>query len=105
MSLRLNHKIQFIKEEKQQDNTGGYEVVEVVELETWAKIEQLKVQKDIEQANAKLPRVFRVTIRERKDFYPEVDNLIKWKGEQFVIISSPQIDETIRSRFLTFDMK
>ena len=50
MSLRLNHKIQFIKEEKQQDNTGGYNVVEVVELETWAKIEQLKVQKDIEQA-------------------------------------------------------
>ena len=43
MSLRLNHKIQFIKEEKQQDMTGGYDVVEVVELETWAKIEQLKV--------------------------------------------------------------
>jgi|SRR5690554_1229193 len=105
MSLRLNHKIQFFKEEKQQDNTGGYKVVPIFQLETWAKIEQLKVKKDIEQANAKLPKVFRVTIRERKDFYPEVDNLVKWNDKQFVIISSPQIDETIRSRFLTFDIK
>ena len=58
MSLRLNHKIQFIKEEKQQDNTGGYDVVEVVALETWAKIEQLKVQKDIEQGECKITKSF-----------------------------------------------
>ena len=102
---RLNNKIQFITESKVQNNTGSFDVVEVIELETWAHIEQLNVSKDIEQAQQKLPKVFRVTIRDREGFYPKVDNIINWKGNRFVIISSPQIDETIRSRYLVFDIK
>lgn len=106
MAKRYNNKIRFWKEgNKVQQPDGSYDSEIVTVLETWAKIEQLKVSKDIEQANQKLPKVFRVKIRFRESFEPKVDTFVEWNGANYVIISSPQIDETIRSREIVFDIK
>lgn len=103
--MRLNNKIKFIREEKVQDSTGGFDVSEIVELETWASIEQLQVSKNIEQAMQTLPKVFRVIIRDRSDFFPRVDNIIEWRGERFIIVNSPELDLVNRTRYIKFDMK
>lgn len=103
--MRLNNKIKFITNERVQDSAGGFDVVAKEELETWARIEQLQVSKDIEQAQQKLPEVYRVTIRDRAGFSPKVDNLVEWNNKQFIIINSPQLDLINRTRFIKFDMK
>ena len=103
--MRLNNKIKFIREEKVQDPTGGFDVSEIVELETWASIEQLQVSKNIEQAQQSLPKVFRVIIRDRSDFFPKVLDIIEWRGERFAIINSPELDLVNRTRYIKFDMK
>lgn len=103
--MRLNNRIKFIVESRVQDNTGGFDTVESVELTTWASIEQLQVSKNIEQAQQSLPKVFRVIIRDRSDFFPKVDNIIEWRGERFVIVNSPELDLVNRTRYIKFDMK
>lgn len=103
--MRLNSKIKFLKETRVQQPDGGFVVEKTTQLETWARVEQLQVSKDIEQAQQILPKVFRVWIRDRQGFFPAVGNIVKFQNQEFVIINSPKEDFILRTRLLMFDIK
>lgn len=98
--MRLTEKIQAISEGSQPDGYGGNVPVEVVDFEAWASIEQLRTSKDIEQAQISLPSTFR--IRTRKEFNKK--QIVKWRGQKYSIISTPQTDFVRRTRIYTFDI-
>ena len=98
--MRLTEKIKAISEGSQPDGYGGSIPVDVVEFETWASIEQLRMSKDIEQAQLNLPATYRV--KTRKEFFEH--NLIEWRGKKYSIISTPQTDFVRRTRIYTFDI-
>ena len=98
--MRLTEKIKAIIQEGQPDGYGGSIPVDVVDFETWASIEQLRTSKDIEQAQISLPSTFRV--RTRKEF--DKKQIVKWRGQKYSIISTPQTDFVRRTRIYTFDI-
>ena len=55
---KYDQRIQFGTEGTVSDGYGGYKPSFTVELETWARIEQLKISADIEQAQLKLPTMY-----------------------------------------------
>ena len=98
--MRLTEKIKAITQGSQSDGYGGSIPVDVVAFETWASIEQLRMSKDIEQAQLNFPATYRV--KTRKEFFEH--NLIEWRGKKYSILSTPQVDFVRRSRFYTFNM-
>lgn len=98
--MRLTEKIQAISEGSQSDGYGGNIPDDVVDFEAWASIEQLRTSKDIEQAQVSLPSTFR--IRTRKEFNKK--QIVKWRGQKYSIISTPQVDFVRRARIYTFDI-
>ena len=98
--MRLTEKIKAITQEGQPDGYGGSIPVDTVDFEAWASIEQLRTSKDIEQAQISLPSTFRV--RTRKEF--DKKQIVKWRGQKYSIISTPQTDFVRRTRIYTFDI-
>ena len=98
--MRLTEKIQAVREGSQPDGYGGNIPVDVVYFEAWASIEQLRTSKDIEQAQVSLPSTFRV--KTRKEFNKK--QIVKWGGQKYSIISTPQTDFVRRTRIYTFDI-
>lgn len=93
---KYDQKIQFVKWGKVSDGAGGYDPVEVVELTTFARIEQLKQSSNLEQAQLQLPATYRVGIMVRKGFEPVVGKDIKWRGSIYQINTTPQLVEGVR---------
>jgi len=98
--MRLTEKIKAITQGSQPDGYGGSIPVDVVDFEAWASIEQLRTSKNIEQAQISLPSTFRV--RTRKEF--DKKQVVRWRGQKYSIISTPQVDFVRRSRIYTFDI-
>ena len=98
--MRLTEKIQAISEGSQSDGYGGSIPVEVIDFDAWASIEQLRTSKDIEQAQISLPSTFRV--KTRKEFNKK--QIVKWRGQKYSIVSTPQVDFVRRARIYTFDI-
>lgn len=101
---QLNEKIQFISEGTISDGAGGYIVSEIVELETFAQIKQLKKSRELDKAQMQLPSIFEVRIYDRKDFEVKTSHRVKWRGKIYNIASTPEIDDVRARRFLTFDI-
>ena len=82
---RYDQQIEFWSEGMVSDGYGGYTPNPLLELKTWARIEQLKVSANIEQAQMQLPTVYRVGIMLRAGFMPSVQHLVKWREKNYRI--------------------
>ena len=101
---KLNEKIKFVTDGRISDGAGGVIPTTQTILETFAKIEQLKRSRDLEQAQLQLPAVFRVMIYDRKDFSINPDMGVERRNKIYNIISTPEMDDVRAMRTLTFDM-
>lgn len=99
-----NQKIQFIHEGQVPDGYGGCMPSDVVDLETFARIEQLPQSRSIEQVQMKLPSTYRVGVQARSGFYPSVNNMVKWRGEKYSIITSPVVENVRLNQEWIFDI-
>lgn len=101
---KYDQRIAFVKLGTTPDGAGGHIPKREVLLSSWSSIEQLKVRKDIEQAQENLPATYRVKMQPRAGFNPEVENLVEWNSKTYVIVSTPQVEGVRMKRELVFDM-
>jgi len=94
---RYDQVIEFWSEGMVSDGYGGYTPKPLLELKTWARINQLKISADIEQAQLKLPTMYRVGVMAREGFTPSVEHVVRWRGKMYRIVNAP-IVESVRYR-------
>jgi len=98
----LDQRIDFFEEQSTQDASGNNVVTNVLVLSTFAKIEQLKQSRKLEDAQLKFPSTYDVTILNRSGFFPNTNMVVKWRGETYNIISTPEIDDVRVRKFYSF---
>ena len=98
----LDQKIEFFAEQSTQDDSGNNVVTNVSVLKTFAKIEQLKQSRRLEDAQLKFPSTYDVTILNRAGFFPNTNMVVKWRGDIYNITSTPEIDDVRFQRFYSF---
>ena len=98
----LDQRIEFFEEQSIQDDSGNYVVTDVSVLRTFAKIEQLKQSRRLEDAQLKFPSTYDVTILNREGFFPNTNMIIKWRGDTYNITSTPEIDDVRVQKFYSF---
>ena len=101
---KYDQRIQFGTEGTASDGYGGYKPSFTVELETWARIEQLKISADIEQAQLKLPTMYRVGVMAREGFIPSVEHIVKWRGKMYRIVNAPVVESVRYQQEWVFDI-
>ena len=98
----LDQKIEFLEEQSTQDSSGNYVVTNVSVLKTFAKIEQLKQSRKLEDAQLKFPSTYDVTILNREGFFPNTNMVVKWRNDTYNITSTPEIDDVRIQKFYSF---
>ena len=98
----LDQRIEFFEEQSTQDDSGNYVVTDVSVLKTFAKIEQLKQSRRLEDAQLKFPSTYNVTILNREGFFPDTNMIIKWRNDTYNITSTPEIDDVRVQKFYSF---
>jgi hypothetical protein len=99
-----DQKIQFASGGQESDGYGGYNPVMTVQLETRARIKQLKISGNIEQAQLQLPTTYRVGVKARSGFTPSVQNIVIWKGQNYRIINAPVVESVRYQKEWVFDI-
>lgn len=89
---KYDQKIKFISFGQVSNGSGGWIPTEGEVLSTWARIEQLKQSRNIEQVQMGLPSTFIVGVRKREGFEPTIAMVVEWKGEKYQIITSPVVE-------------
>ena len=98
----LDQQIEFFGEQSTQDDSGNYVVTSVSVLRTFAKIEQLKQSRRLEDAQLKFPSTYNVTILNREGFFPTTNMVIKWRNDTYNITSTPEINDVRVQKFYSF---
>ncbi len=98
----LDQRVEFFEEQTTQDSSGNYVVTNVSVLETFAKIEQLKQSRRLEDSQLKFPSTYNVTILNRKGFFPNTNMIIKWRNDTYNVTSTPEIDDVRLQKFYSF---
>jgi head-tail adaptor len=98
----LDQKIEFFEEQSTQDDSGNNVVTDVLVLSTFAKIEQLKQSRRLEDAQLKFPSTYDVTILNREGFFPNTNMVVKWRNDTYNITSTPEIDDVRVQKFYSF---
>ena len=98
----LDQRIEFFEEQSIQDDSGNYVVTSVSVLKTFAKIEQLKQSRKLEDAQLKFPSTYNVTILNREGFSPNTNMIIKWRNDTYNVTSTPEIDDVRVQKFYSF---
>ena len=98
----LDQRIEFFEEQSTQDDSGNYVVTNASVLKTFAKIEQLKQSRRLEDAQLKFPSTYNVTILNREGFFPNTNMIIKWRNDTYNITSTPEIDDVRVQKFYSF---
>ena len=98
----LDQRIEFFEEQSIQDDSGNYVVTSVSVLKTFAKIEQLKQSRKLEDAQLKFPSTYDVTILNREGFFPNTNMIIKWRNDTYNITSTSEIDDVRFQKFYSF---
>jgi SPP1 family predicted phage head-tail adaptor len=98
----LDQRIEFFEEQSTQDDSGNNVVTDVSVLKTFAKIEQLKQSRRLEDAQLKFPSTYDVTILNREGFFPNTNMVVKWRGDTYNITSTPEIDDVRVQKFYSF---
>lgn len=101
---KYDQKVEFVSFTKVSDGAGGYIPTENVDLTTFARITQLKIKADIEQAQMNLPATYRVGVMVRSGFLPMVQNNVKWRGDLYQIITTPQVEGVRLQKEWVFDI-
>lgn len=101
---RYDQKISFVKFGTQPNGSGGYTPAEDVVKSTWSRIEQLNQSRNIEQVQMGLPSTYRVGVQIRKGFEPSIDMVVRWKGKDFQIITSPVVSDVRMGQEWVFDI-
>lgn len=101
---KYDQKFQFVTWGKESDGAGGYNPVEIVELTTFAQINQLQQSSDLEQAQLLLPETYRVRMIVRNGFNPVVGKDVKWRGEIFKISTTPRVESVRLQKEWIFDI-
>ena len=92
----------ILEEQSIQDDSGNYVVTSVSVLKTFAKIEQLRQSRRLEDAQLKFPSTYDVTILNREGFFPNTNMIVKWRGDTYNITSTPEIDDVRVQKFYSF---
>ena len=98
----LDQRIEFFEEQSIQDDSGNYVVTSVSVLKTFAKIEQLRQSRRLEDAQLKFPSTYNVTILNREGFFPNTNMIIKWRNDTYNITSTPEIEDVRVQKFYSF---
>ena len=98
----LDQRIEFFEEQSIQDDSGNYVVTDVSVLKTFAKIEQLRQSRRLEDAQLKFPSTYDVTILNREGFFPNTNMIVKWRNNTYNITSTPEIDDVRFQKFYSF---
>ena len=98
----LDQKIEVLEEQSIRDDSGNYVVTSVSVLKTFAKIEQLRQSRRLEDAQLKFPSTYDVTILNREGFFPNTNMVVKWRGDTYNITSTPEIDDVRFQKFYSF---
>ena len=98
----LDQRVEFFEEQSIQDDSGNYVVTSVSVLKTFAKIEQLKQSRRLEDAQLKFPSTYNVTILNREGFFPNTNMTFKWRNDTYNITSTPEIDDVRIQKFYSF---
>ena len=98
----LDQRIEFFEEQSIQDDSGNYVVTSVSVLKTFAKIEQLRQSRRLEDAQLKFPSTYDVTILNREGFFPDTNMIIKWRNDTYNITSTPEIEDVRVQKFYSF---
>ena len=98
----LDQRIEFFEEQSTQDDSGNYVVTSVSVLRTFAKIEQLKQSRKLEDAQLKFPSTYDVTILNRAGFFPNTNMVIKWRNDTYNVTSTPEIEDVRVQKFYSF---
>ncbi len=98
-----DQKIEFLTDGQVSDGYGGTIPGDVVLLSTFAAIKQLPRASVLEQFEANLPSVYRVSVQAREGFYPGVGMRVRWRGEKYNIITSPTVENVRLQQEWTFD--
>ena len=98
----LDQRIEFFEEQSRQDDSGNYVVTSVSVLKTFAKIDQLRQSRKLEDAQLKSPSTYNVTILNRAGFFPNTNMVIKWRNDTYNITSTPEIDDVRFQKFYSF---
>ena len=98
----LDQRIEFFKEQSIQDDSGNYVVTSVSVLKTFAKIEQLRQSRRLEDAQLKFPSTYDVTILNRAGFFPNTNMIIKWRNDTYNVTSTPEINDVRVQKFYSF---
>ena len=98
----LDQRIEFFEEQSIQDDSGNYVVTSVSVLKTFAKIEQLRQSRKLEDAQLKFPSTYDVTILNRAGFFPNTSMVVKWRNDTYNITSTPEIDDVRFQKFYSF---
>lgn len=98
----LDQRIEFFEEQSTQDDSGNNVVTNVSVLKTFAKIEQLKQSRKLEDAQLRFPSTYDVTILNRDGFFPNTSMVVKWRNDTYNITSTPEIDDVRVQKFYSF---
>lgn len=98
----LDQRIEFFEEQSTQDDSGNNVVTNVSVLKTFAKIEQLKQSRKLEDAQLRFPSTYNVTILNRDGFFPNTNMVVKWRNDTYNITSTPEIDDVRVQKFYSF---
>jgi len=98
----LDQRIEFFEEQSTQDDSGNNVVTNVSVLKTFAKIEQLKQSRKLEDAQLRFPSTYDVTILNREGFFPNTNMVVKWRNDTYNITSTPEIDDVRVQKFYSF---
>lgn len=98
----LDQRIEFFEEQSTQDDSGNNVVTNVSVLKTFAKIEQLKQSRKLEDTQLKFPSTYDVTILNREGFFPNTNMVVKWRNNTYNITSTPEIDDVRVQKFYSF---
>lgn len=89
----LREPVAFYSLIKTEDGAGGSTATETLVFKTLARIVTNKPARDIENGQLRLITTRTVTIRYAKNRMPEIDMLMKWRGDTYQIITVDEPDE------------
>jgi len=101
---KYDQKITFIRFQRVSNGSGGTVVTPVDVLATWARIDQLKQSRNIEQVQMGLPSTYRVGVQVRSGFEPSIAMVVRWRGEDYAIKTSPVVDNVRTGKEWVFDI-
>lgn len=102
---KYDQRVKFFNDGTTPDGYGGTTPSVVEVLSTWARVEQLKVSKNIEQAQMSLPTMYRVGVLCRDGFEPSVKHIIEWMGKRYAIVNAPVIESVRYQQEWQFDIR